>query len=37
MYHAVDHGGFERVTDHIERLTGRPPQTVPAYLNAMLQ
>lgn len=36
MYHAVDQGEFERVTDHIERLTGRPPRTVPAYLKAVL-
>ena len=39
MYHAVDHGEFERVTDHIdiERRTSPQLQTVPAYLNAVLQ
>ena len=36
MYRAVDNGEFEHVTDHVERLTGSPPQTVAAYLQAVL-
>ena len=36
MYRAVEQGEFEQVTDHVEHLTGQPPQTVRAYLNAAL-
>jgi NAD(P)H dehydrogenase (quinone) len=33
MYRAVDAGEFERATDHVERLTGTPPETVETYLK----
>jgi NAD(P)H dehydrogenase (quinone) len=33
MYRAVDAGEFERVTDHVERLTGTPAETVEACLK----
>jgi NAD(P)H dehydrogenase (quinone) len=33
MYRAVDAGEFERVTDHVERLTGTPAETVETYLK----
>ena len=36
MYRAVDNGEFERVTGDVERLTGRPAQTVHAYLDSVL-
>ncbi len=37
LYHAVDSGEFARVTDHIERLTGSPPESVPDYLIRTLR
>jgi NAD(P)H dehydrogenase (quinone) len=33
IYRAVDNGEFSRVTDHVERLTGRPPEAVEDYLR----
>lgn len=33
MYRAVDNGEFEIVTDHVERLTGTPPESVESYLR----
>jgi NAD(P)H dehydrogenase (quinone) len=32
LYHAVDNKEFERVTDHVELLTGTPPETAESYL-----
>ncbi len=36
MYEAVDRGEYERVTDHVEQLTGEAPETVEAYLKRKL-
>jgi NAD(P)H dehydrogenase (quinone) len=36
LYHAVDNGEFELVTDHVEMLTGRPPETAESYLRSAL-
>ncbi len=36
LYHAVDNGEFEQVTDHVEKLTGRPPEPVASYLRSAL-
>ena len=36
MYRAVDNGEFERVTDHVEVLTGKPPESVESYLRRMV-
>ena len=36
MYRAVDNGEFEQVTRDVEKLTGRPPQTVQDYLTQAL-
>jgi NAD(P)H dehydrogenase (quinone) len=37
MYHAVDNGEFETVTDHVEKLTGTPPEIVESYLRRTVQ
>ncbi len=37
MYRAVDAGEFETVTDHVERLTGAPPEGVTEYLRRALR
>lgn len=37
MYEAVDHGEFERVTDHVRKLTGKKPATAREYLERRLQ
>lgn len=37
MYRAVDAGEFEAVTDHLERLTGAPPEGVAEYLRRALR
>ncbi|QDV07817.1 Quinone oxidoreductase 2 [Planctomycetes bacterium Poly30] len=37
MYRAVDNGEFGRVTGDVEALTGRPAQTVRAYLDSVLR
>lgn len=34
IYHAVDNGEFETVTDHVEKLSGTPPRTVAEVLQA---
>ena len=36
MYRAVDNGEFENVTDHVERLTGKPPESVERYLRRVV-
>ena len=36
LYHAVDNHEFETVTDHVERLTGTPPETAESYLRRRL-
>jgi NAD(P)H dehydrogenase (quinone) len=36
LYHAVDNGEFELVTDHVEKLTGRPPQDAASFLRSAL-
>jgi NAD(P)H dehydrogenase (quinone) len=36
LYHAVDNGEFEAVTDHVERLSGRAPETAQTYLRRVL-
>jgi NAD(P)H dehydrogenase (quinone) len=36
LYHAVDNHEFEKVTDHIETLTGRPPEDAASYLRSAL-
>lgn len=36
LYHAVDDDEFARVTDHVERLTGTPPESVEGYLGRVL-
>jgi hypothetical protein len=36
LYHAVDNGEFELVTDHVEKLTGRPPESAESYLRSAL-
>ncbi len=33
MYRAVDNGEFETVTDHVEKITGKPPERIEAYLQ----
>ena len=35
MYRAVDNGEFELVTDHVEKLTGREPESVGSYMQRM--
>ena len=37
MYRAVDNGEFEKVTDHVERLTGTPPEPVESYIKRAVQ
>ena len=37
LYHAVDNREFETVTDHVERLTGTPPETAERYLRRRLE
>jgi hypothetical protein len=37
MYQAVGNGEFEAVTDHVERLTGTPPETVESYLGRVVR
>ena len=37
LYHAVDNREFETVTDHVERLTGTPPETAESYLRRRLE
>lgn len=37
LYHAVAAGEFERVTDHVETLTGRPPERLETYLARHLK
>ncbi len=36
LYHAVDNGEFEQVSDHVEKLTGRPPEVAASYLRSSL-
>lgn len=36
LYHAVDNGEFEQVTDHVEKLTGKLPEPVASYLRSAL-
>jgi hypothetical protein len=36
MYHAVARGEFDKVTNHIEELSGAPAQNVEAYLRRSL-
>lgn len=36
LYHAVDAGEFEQVTNHIERLTGRRPEGIESFLKRTL-
>jgi NAD(P)H dehydrogenase (quinone) len=36
IYRAVDNREFERVSDHVEILTGTPPESIEAYLQRML-
>ena len=33
MYRAVDNGEFETVTDHVEKITGKLPERIEAYLQ----
>jgi NAD(P)H dehydrogenase (quinone) len=37
LYHAVDNGEFGTVTNHIEQLTGMPPESVETYLHRLLE
>jgi NAD(P)H dehydrogenase (quinone) len=36
LYRAVDNGEFENVSDHVEKLTGRPPENVESFLRSAL-
>lgn len=36
LYHEVEACGFEKVTDHVERLAGIPPEDVATYLRRVL-
>jgi NAD(P)H dehydrogenase (quinone) len=37
MYRAVDNGEFETVSDHVELLTGTPPESAESYLTRVVQ
>ena len=36
LYRAVDNKEFENVTDHMEKITGSPPETVESYLQRVV-
>ncbi len=36
LYHAIDNGEFERVTDHVEQLTDSPPEDAKSYFNRVI-